>query len=280
MKKIILLPLLSLFLLFGCNSDDNSADTLLAAKELFNVDYGTNSEQTMDVYLPEGRDADTKVVVLVHGGSWVAGSKEDMSFMVPIIQQEFPDHAIININYRLAMWGMPALPMQIEDIARALSYVQDAGYNVSNDYAFIGVSAGAHLSMLYSYKFDTAHNVKAVVDIVGPADFTDVNYTTHPLYEESAVTLTGTANPAEEQIIELNPVSNITAQSPPTLSFYGGQDPLVPSTQGPRLEAALNDAGVVNEFNFYPDGGHADWDLATMQDVFGKTIAFMHTHFE
>lgn len=285
MKKYLLLPLLLLFLNIGCGSDDSVTITPppsgpLAAATMLNVAYGPDAQQTMDVYLPAGRTEDTKVIILVHGGSWVAGSKEDMSFMIPTIQSQFPDHAIVNINYRLASAGSPVHPKQINDIQRMLDFVEESDYQLSDDYAFIGVSAGAHLSMLYSYKHDTEHDVKAIVDIVGPADFTDPNYLSHPLYAQSGVTLLGTPTPTAEQIAEVNPAAHITAIAPATISFYGGVDPLVPATQGPRLKAKLDDAGVYNEFNFYPDGGHADWNAQIMQEVFAKTILFLNTHFE
>lgn len=282
MKKLLLLPLLFLFLNIGCSSDDNStAPSLpLEAETMLNVSYGSHPQQTMDVYLPEGRDTDTKVIVLIHGGSWVAGSKEDMAFLVPTIQDQFPDHAIVNINYRLATPDSPMYPKQIEDIQQVIEHVESSDYVLSDDYAFVGVSAGAHLSMLYSYKYDTEHDVKAVVDIVGPADFKDPAYTVHPLYEQSAMNLLGTTTPTEQQITEINPVDHITTLAPPILSFYGGQDPLVPASQGPRLKAKLDQAGVYNEFNFYEDGGHADWNATIMQEVFGKTILFLQNHFE
>lgn len=282
MKNISLLPLLFLFLVFGCSSDDDNTieENPLVAQEILNIAYGSDTQQTMDVYLPEGRNEEsTKVIVLIHGGSWIAGSKEDMSFLIPTVQASFPDYAIVNINYRLANAENPAYPMQINDIEQMFTFLEESDYHISDDYALIGVSAGAHLSMLYSYKHDADHDVKAVVDIVGPADFTDPNYTSHPLYSQAALTLTGTATPTNEEITEVNPVSYITAQAPPTLSFYGGQDPLVPATQGGILQENLNNAGVYNEFNFYPDGGHADWNFEIMQEVFGKTILFLQENF-
>jgi acetyl esterase/lipase len=283
MKKLLLLPLLLLFLTTGCSSDDdkNSDSTApLAAEELFNVAYGSHNQQKMDVYLPENRTDDTKVIILVHGGSWVAGQKEDMNFIIPTIKSEFPNHAIVNMNYRLASAQNPAYPMQVDDIKSVIEHLEESDYTVSDDYAFIGISAGGHLSMLYSYKYDTDNDVKAVVNIVGPADFTDPAYAEHPLYQQSAITLLGTANPTAEQIEALNPVAHITAQAPPTLSFFGGQDPLIPSTQGPLLKAALDEAGVYNEYNFYPDGGHGDWNIQIMQEVFDKTITFLSDRFE
>ncbi len=283
MKKY-LFGLLLIGLLSGCSSDDDTTTpdiTLpLEAENITNIAYGTHAQQTMDVYLPAGRDENTKIIVLVHGGSWVGGSKEDMNFMIPTIQTEFPDHAIVNINYRLASLGSPAYPKQINDIESVIEFIETNNYHISDDYAFVGTSAGAHLSMLYSYKYDTEHDVKAVVDIVGPADFTDPEYTIHPLYEQSGLILVGDANPPLEVITEVSPVAHITSEAPPTLSFYGGQDPLIPATQGPLLKAKLDEVGVYNEFNFYPDGGHGDWNVQIMQEVFSKTILFLENYHE
>ena len=275
MKKMLLLPLLSLFLITGCSSDDNKAQKPLEAKIIMDVAYGNQTGQDMDVYLPAGRTNTTKVIVLVHGGSWVAGDKADMDFMVPVLQQAFPNHAIVNLNYRLASNISPAYPKQTDDIRTALNHLEDAGYSISDDYAFVGVSAGAHLSMLYSYALDTDHDIKAVCNIVGPADFTDPAYLEHEMFELASLWLIGTTNPGATQIEAVNPVAHITAQSPPTITFYGGVDPLVPASQGPRLKAKLDEFGVYNEFSFYPDGGHADWNPAIMEEVTTKVTAFL-----
>lgn len=278
-KYILLLPALFLFLVTGCSSDDKATSAPLAAKTILNVAYGSDPKQQMDVYLPEGRDQDTKVIVLLHGGAWYSGSKDDLALFVPLLQQRFPEYAIVNMGYRLATETSPAMPKQTDDIQNVLDYIESSDYHVSDDYAFIGFSAGAHLSMLYSYKFDTDHDGKAVVNLVGPADFTDPAYTVHPLYPIAGQYLLGTSEPTQQQIESLNPVSHITPQSPPTITFYGGQDPLIPASQGPRLKAKLDEEGVYNEFNFYPDGGHADWDNATFAEVYDKIEHFLREKF-
>ncbi|AWH85493.1 lipase [Flavobacterium album] len=274
-KYLLLLPALLLFLNLGCSTDDTTTSEPLTARNILNVAYGTDSEQTMDVYLPANRDEDTKVMVLVHGGAWASGSKEDVTELVPVLQQRFPEHAIVNINYRLATQTSPAMPKQIEDIQKVLDYIAGSDYHVSDDYALIGFSAGAHLSMLYAYSYDTDHHVKAVVDIVGPADFTDPAYLSHQLYPIASQFLLGTTAPTPQQIATISPANYITPQSPPTITFYGGQDPLVPASQGPRLKAKLDQEGVYNEFSFYPDGGHADWDEATFTEVYSKVETFL-----
>lgn len=280
MKKLLLLPFLFLLLITGCGDDDTkiTTDDTSVAKDLLNVSYGSDVEQKADIYLPAGRTENTKVILLLHGGAWTAGNKSDMTYLVPTIKQAFPNHAIVNINYRLSTGGSPALPKQIEDIQKVIELLESDKYTLSDDYAFIGFSAGGHLAMLYSYKYDTDHDVKAICDVVGPADFTDPEYLAHPLFASASFDLLGTPNPSNAQIQEASPATYITAQSPPTISFYGGLDPLVPATQGPRLKADLDNAGVYNEFNFYEDGGHADWDMMTMMEVNAKIATFLNAH--
>ncbi len=281
MKKNLLFLFLLIGLFSACSSDDNSpADVPLEEKIYTDIAYGSDPEQTMDVYLPAGRTTDTKVIVMIHGGFWLTGSKEDFADFIPLIKSEFPDYAIVNINYRLSTEESPAYPKQIEDLQKVFNYLKnESGYTISNKYGLIGVSAGAHLAMLYSYKYDTNHEVKAICDIVGSADFFDSAYTTSPLYAFAAQILLGTTTPTQSMITEVNPVSYITSQSAPTISFYGGADDLIPPTQGPLLKETLDNAAVANEFNFYQNGGHGDWDAATMNDVYTKLAAFFEVHF-
>ena len=68
--------------------------------------------------------------------------------------------------------------MQIDDIKAVISDLKakQEEYQISNEYAFIGVSAGAHLSMLYSYAYDINKEVDMVCSIVGPTNFLDNAY--------------------------------------------------------------------------------------------------------
>jgi hypothetical protein len=61
--------------------------------------------------------------------------------------------------------------------------------------------------------------------------------------------------------------------------FYGGQDVLVPATQGPRLKAKLDQFGVYNEFYFNAEGGHGNWDAATMAIMEQRLITFLTREF-
>ncbi|HRQ50105.1 MAG TPA: alpha/beta hydrolase, partial [Agriterribacter sp.] len=85
-------------------------------------------------------------------------------------------YIVVSMNYRLVKDGQDRFPAQIEDVTKALAFIsKNAGkyeYN-GNEYALMGGSAGAHLAMLYAYGYDHAKQVKTVIDLWGPTDFTD-----------------------------------------------------------------------------------------------------------
>jgi acetyl esterase/lipase len=222
----------------------------------------------------------SKVFVLIHGGGWSAGDKADFTYMLNSLKTYYPNHAIININYRLATQSSPAYPKQIDDIQLALSEISLSKYNVSSQFFLFGNSAGGHLSLLYSYGFDSNHHVKGICNTVGPTDFTDPNYLNNPIYAASYGTLIsgGTQNPA--LIEEVSPAHRVTTLAPPTLSFYGDSDPLIPSTQMNRLHDVLDSLGIYNEKTMYQGAGHGTWDQAQSNDCVAKIVLFINAHFQ
>jgi acetyl esterase/lipase len=285
-SKIIIVSLTILFI--SCSSDDNEVIieiSPLAASQMLDVSYGANSQQKYDIYLPEGRTKQTtKVFILVHGGSWVSGDKNDMNDFVNLLKPNFLEYAIVNINYRLANITTNAFPMQINDIESVISDLKSNAdaYQISNNYGFIGVSAGAHLSMLYSYKFDVSNEVDMVCSVVGPTNFTDTNYVSNPDYAQMIIAfqiITG-VNYADnpEYYEDLSPYHVVTNSAPPTILFYGDQDELIPTTQGVEMHAKLNSLGIVNEFTLYEGEGHG-WDGANAIDTNTKLKVFISTHF-
>jgi len=282
--KTQLILLIFAFVLVSCSSDDNNSnnnnETILQYQELLNVSYGNDSDQVIDIYLPENRTSATKVMLLVHGGSWVSGDKNDMNYIKDAMRQSYPDIAIVNINYRLAGLGISPYPMQLNDITAIINHLEanQGIYTISNDYGFIGVSAGGHLSLLWSYAFDTNSDVDMVCSIVGPTNFTDPNYLSNPL---ATTTLNGFGIDINDTALleEMSPYHVATTSSPPTILFYGGMDPLVPTSQGVELDAKLNQLNVPHEFTLYPNEGHG-WTGANLEDSFTKLNTFIENYFE
>lgn len=286
MNKLLSYSIFAL-LLFSCDSSDAN-DNITAPtfqKEMLDVSYGENPQQTIDIYLPEGRKTNvTKVFLLVHGGGWSEGDKADLNFIVAQLKSKFPNHAIANINYRLGTTESIGYPKQIQDIQAAIGFLNDHKneYNLSKQYAMIGVSAGAHLAMMYGYKYNTGRQVKAVCSLVGPADFSDPNYEGNELFQSGLKYFVGDyptyeSNPTLYD--EISPVNYIQLLAPKTILFYAAEDNLVPNTQGGILRDKLNQRLVYNEYYLYEDVGHANWSVEQLDDIITKMTTFFTSNF-
>lgn len=264
------------------NEDNEEGYNTTQAYTLSDISYGSDARHKMDIYLPANRSAaTTKVFVLIHGGGWSAGSKSDFTYLFNNIKQIYPDHAIININYRFGTASSPGYPKQINDIQEALNHIQLPKYEVSKQYFIVGASAGGHLALLYGYAFDSNHYVKGICNTVGPADFTDAAYTDNTLFQYALTSLIGPVTYAQnpELYKEVSPAYHVTSTSPKTISFYGDADQLVPASQLTLLHDRLNAAGVVNEATLYAGEGHGNWNQANATDYAIKLVNFVNTHF-
>ena len=283
MKKLLPILFFNLFLVVSCSKkqDENSTtDTSFSAeKTLLNVSYGANNQQIMDLYLPANRSNATKTLILVHGGGWTSGDKNDMNSLLLLLKQNLPGYAFANINYRLSTASNPALPMQIDDITLAISNLKNNNYGISNKFGFVGISAGAHLSMLYGYANNNLNEIKMVCSIVGPTNFTDQNYLNNPVLSNMYFVVAGQTyanNPVFFQ--NASPLLKATSTAPPTLLLYGNADPLVPTTQGVDMKNKLTQLGVYNEFTLY-NGGHGNWSQPDLLDAYAKIIGFVNNKF-
>ncbi len=279
-KTLLVISLL--FFTVSCIDTDETLDAnneSLDYYEELNISYGTDSEQVFDLYLPANRTEYTKVMLLIHGGGWIAGDKADMNNFKDYMLQNLPEVAIVNMNYRLANNSLEAYPMQINDITTVVNYLKNKQneYVTSNDLGFIGVSAGAHLAMLWSYAFDADNQTKMVCSVVGPTNFTDPAYLNNTDPDLQVLLDVFDEGDNIEFLEEVSPYHQLTATSPPTILFYGGEDPLIPTTQGTAMRDILEDLGVIHDFTLYENEGHG-WTGLNLLDTTLKLHTFIETH--
>ncbi len=287
MKKllVILVFLVLQFSYISCSKDsDTITEIPIKAATFLDVSYGTNPQQKYDLYLPADRSTTkTKVIALVHGGGWIEGDKNDMAFLIPYIQQKHPNHAIVNINYILADENTPAFPNQIlnlDEVINKLTNERDA-LQIFPEFALIGVSAGAHLALMYDYVYDPDDQVKIVADVVGPTDFKDPFYSENPNFTALMTLLVDeSAYPSGTDYAKvLSPALQVTTDSSPTLLFYGNADPLVPLSNATTLNSALNTAQIDHNFNVY-EGGHGDWAPRDIDDMLAQVSSYVDIYLE
>ena len=121
-----------------------------------NILYGEDKTwQILDVYKPKSAEGKLPVIVNVHGGGWVYGTKEVYQFYcMSLAQMGF---AVVNFNYRLAPENK--FPSSVEDTNSVFNWIEknktEYGFDCKNVFA-VGDSAGANLLALYAAIFTNA----------------------------------------------------------------------------------------------------------------------------
>ncbi|WP_042720070.1 alpha/beta hydrolase [Flavobacterium sp. B17] len=240
------------------------------------IAYGEDKEQIMDIYIPESPVKDKDVFIIIHGGGWRGGNRSQLTSFTFDLMKKFPKKIFVNLDYRLASATRFALPDQTDDIQNAMSYLEKK-LKISPRYILLGNSAGGHLSMLYAYKFDKDKKVKAVINIVGPADLNDPefkNYDDYTFVEKHLID----PKTVKTKITLMNfgsPVHWVNKNSAPTLSYYGINDQVVPLSQKKVLDSALNKNNVYHE-SYEFNGDHLGWEKdSNAEFLIRKTDEFL-----
>ena len=120
-----------------------------------NISYGEKIKQKkfhlLDVYRPKSAEEKIPVIVSIHGGAWVYGTKETYQFYCMSLAQR--GFAVVNFSYRLAPENL--FPAMLEDIQQVFDWLSDSqnaetyGFDLNNVFA-VGDSAGGHLLSLYA----------------------------------------------------------------------------------------------------------------------------------
>ena len=285
MKQIFLF-ITTLLLLFSCqkNNLDGAGiivpPTEIAASTQQNIAYGTDPLQKMDVYLPGRRSVATKVLIMIHGGGWSTGDKNDLTVYIDTMKKRLPDYAIININYRLAVNAMTTFPTQENDVKAAIDYIYSKRneFKISDKYVLLGVSAGSHLALLQAYKNASPVKIKAVVDFFGPTDMVAMYNDPASIFAppSSIAQLFNGATPISNPMVysQSSPITFANAQAVPTIILHGGADPLVKVTQATTLRDKLISFNIAQQYVFYATQGHG-WTGATLTDSFDKIQVFL-----
>lgn len=229
---------------------------------LTDVAYGGHEQQRMDVYLPAGRTRNaTQIVVFIHGGGWIAGDKGDFQLTdenLQVLKQNFPNFALVNLNYRLVRGDENRYPAAENDVKQAIDYLyrQLASYQLSPNTYLAGGSAGAHLAALHTLKYNENGRIKGCIAVSGVYDMVS-------LYEEGgeeaktvvAALMGGTPDTQADRYAQASPINFVTPSSAKFLLLHGLEDGLVPVSQADALRDVLAENGVEHTVFTYP-GGH------------------------
>lgn len=257
-----LLPLYLFIFIFGCDTnEDPQPDTPVEALELTNLKYGSGSEQQIDVFLPEGRNlANTPLILYIHGGGWIQGSKDEFLPFKSSMNTLLPGYAFASINYSLfdvSTFENP-FPTQENDVIEAIEYIESmkAEWDIEGGLILVGASAGGHLALLHAYKHPVIGDIQSVVALFPATDLSEFFTFNQQTSTLLTLLLKGTPESNPTLYYESSPTNHITTGSVPSIFFHGDMDQLVPISQSELLAKKLQEKGVTHEFQRITGQGH------------------------
>lgn len=229
---------------------------------------------TLDVYLPKNVPAPYPVIIWIHGGSWLVGSKENPNGLDLVSK----GYALVSINYRLSVTATyhATYPAQIYDCKAAIRWIRANSSKYNFDPLRIGAygsSAGGHLvALLGTTNGSAVHegtvggntqyssSVQAVCDWYGPADLittciirgVDVCIPLSPVWD----LLGGSVSKNMDLAKSASPVYQVTKDDSPFLIMHGTLDPIVPIEQSVELDSVLRKNNVPVIFKRIVGAGH------------------------
>ena len=96
-----------------------------------------------------GTATNRPAILIIHGGGWSAGSKNDYVYRSLMIDYAMKGYVVCNMNYRLVQEA--PMPACIEDVREAVSWMKRHATELGIDADRIGTfghSAGGHLSLV------------------------------------------------------------------------------------------------------------------------------------
>jgi acetyl esterase/lipase len=239
---------------------------------------------TMDVYLPRPAPArPAPGVVVLHGGAWVIGRRQDMDSLARRLAAN--GMVAATVTYRLApehTW-----PAMLDDAQTAVRFLRTEAARFGIDPSRIGAagaSAGGHLALLLGFR-DTrdprpaehtgaSSRVQAVLNLYGPTDLSrDFGRAFNPLF---VIVARQRRQDAAKLIRDASPVNFVSGQSAPVFTFHGAADRIVPVAQAKRLTDALKAAGVEHETVIVEGVGHGvPLDNPEVAEAMDRGIEFL-----
>lgn len=241
----------------------------------------------LDVYYPKNSSEEKcPAVLLIHGGGWISGSRENQRIMA----QHLADNGFVAVtaSYRLSPEAQyPAAIIDLKDALRWMKKNAEKYKLNDNQIAVLGTSAGAQLatlvgvtpnSELYEEENELiSSEVQAIVNIDGIVSFI------HPEADAegkvAGLWLGGLRDENFKNWKEASPLEYVGENTPPTLfinssrpRFHAGRDDMI---------KILNENGIYSEVHTLEDSPHSFWLLKPwFQPTLDYTVSFLNKVFK
>ncbi|MDT0649516.1 pectinesterase family protein [Autumnicola edwardsiae] len=234
-----------------------------------------------DVYMPKAENGQKYPgVLLIHGGGWLTGSKENERVMAQHLAQN--GYIAVTAAYRLGTEAIyPAGVLDLKDAVKWMRKNAEKYHIDKSNIAVLGASAGAQLATLIGVTPDAeiyntennsfSDNVQAIVNIDGIVSFV------HPEAEEgwmAGTWLGGSKDQKPEVWKEASPLEYVDKNTPPTLfinssyaRFHAGRD---------DMTEILEENDIYHEVHTLENSPHSFWLMHPwFEETLNLTTAFL-----
>ncbi len=226
-------------------------------------------------------------VVVLYGGAWRTGNKGGNR---PTLA-EFARRGYVAVSPQYRHCPQDPFPAQVHDAKAAVRWLRAhaAEYRVDADHiGAMGYSAGGHLALMLGVTGpddglegdvpagSPSSRVQAVVNYFGPTDLLADDL---PAMSQGLVRDFLAATPAEKPDVaaKASPLTFVTKDDAPILTFQGTKDPLIPANQATKLADAMTRVGLPGRAELLIGAGHG-WFGAEMKRTMAETYDFFEAN--
>lgn len=234
-------------------------------------EYGPHPLERLDRIAKPALSAPAGVLVYVHGGGWVSGSRKLVRCDVAAFAQR--GHVVFNLDYPLAPEA--PFPRGLSSVVRALAWIREREPGAES-VAIAGDSAGGNLATMAAAALEDKAlleeidpsltelelpEISRLVSIYGVMDrfsWLDHGFPGAHMFMRSY----GGAAAFEREVRRANaftPLDLPITRLPPILLVGAGRDPLCPSTR--LAHDALRAKGIDARLQLYPTEGHGFFNM-------------------
>ncbi|HEY4154558.1 MAG TPA: alpha/beta hydrolase [Puia sp.] len=254
-KKLLLLA----YAFFGLIPSGRSAvkfpeaDTVKRMLVTYDLEYGRklNDRQqaevlTLDVYEPRDDRTQKPVIILVHGGGFGSGDKQEDLFVKMATAFAGHEYLVFVVNYRLKGPGIPCgqevLERAVSDVADAVNWIKKNRKRFKADTSrmiICGDSAGGAIAVNLCFDQARDRTFAGCIDLWG-----------------------GMCNPPGPGYAHRLPWSvpvyekQLSGEIPPVCIIHGTSDEVVPYSTSTELSAQLSSKGIYNELHSLEGARH------------------------
>lgn len=220
----------------------------------------------LDLWLPSNKKK-YPVVFFCHGGGWISGFRNQPNNVSWCKYLASKNLAVVSIDYRYGYKN--SMEDILSDYSDALEYVKknhEALCINKDKIVLMGLSAGGHLSLLYSTYYtktknkDKLEGIKGVVAYYAPSDLRDIfKADNKSIFSRFATKKTLKADPQKKEDIYkyYSPITYLSKNMIPCLLVHGKEDQVVPFNSSVKFARKLKEYNIKYRFLVHKKGEHS-----------------------